>query len=97
MLDNQRIVYYTNVIPQNVEYIWPIKFIAKERLEMKKIIGVQAELNVTTDDDIVRGIGKGIQNGSVIISDIIKELTPAITDAIKNQLEKRKKKTEGQE
>lgn len=61
---------------------------------MKKVFGLQAEINITADDDVVRGIGKGIQNGSVIISDIVKELKPAITDSIKNHLEKRTKHEE---
>lgn len=55
---------------------------------MKKVFGIQAEINITADDDVVRGIGKGIQNGSVILSDIVKELKPAITDSIKNRLGK---------
>lgn len=53
---------------------------------MKKVFGVQAEINITADDDVVRGIGKGIQNGSVIISDIVKELKPFISDRVKEHL-----------
>lgn len=65
---------------------------------MKKVFGIQAEINITADDDVVRGIGKGIQNGSVILSDIVKELKPAITDSIKNRLDKHNQdiKQEGQ-
>lgn len=59
---------------------------------MKKVFGIQAEINITADDDVVRGIGKGIQNGSVIISDIVKELKPTITESVKNHIEKRAQK-----
>jgi len=56
---------------------------------MKKVFGVQAEVNITADEDVVRGVGKGIQNGSVVIADIVKELKPLITDSIKAHFEKR--------
>lgn len=59
---------------------------------MKKVFGIQAELNFTADEEVVHGIGKGIQNGSVVISDIVKELKPIITESIKKQFEKRLQK-----
>lgn len=64
---------------------------------MKKVFGVQAEINITADDDVVRGIGKGIQNGSVIISDIVKELKPFISDRIKDHLRGRLEKQSGKD
>lgn len=59
---------------------------------MKKVFGVQAEINITADDDVVRGIGKGIQNGSVIVSDIVKELKPFISDRFTEHLRGRLEK-----
>lgn len=53
---------------------------------MKKIFGVQAEFNITADEEIVHGIGKGIQNGSVAIMDIFNEVKPAVSDCIKRSL-----------
>lgn len=50
---------------------------------MKKVFGVQAEINITADEDIIKGMGKGIQNGSVVLSDIIKEVKPEIVKSIK--------------
>lgn len=49
---------------------------------MKKIFGLQAEVNITADEDIMKGIGKGISNGSVVISDIIKEVKPELVKSI---------------
>lgn len=51
---------------------------------MKKLFGVQAEFNITADEDIVKGIGKGIANGSVVILDIVKEVKPALIDYLNN-------------
>lgn len=50
---------------------------------MKKIFGIQAELNITADEDIVRGVSKGISKGSNILSEIIKEIKPEIINGIK--------------
>ena len=50
---------------------------------MKKIFGVQAEFNITADDDIVKGVGKGVSSGSVVLVDLVKEMKPAVLDTIK--------------
>lgn len=55
---------------------------------MKKIFGVQAEINLTADEEIVRGLGKGIQNGSVAVMDIINEIKPAVSECLKKALAK---------
>lgn len=55
---------------------------------MKKIFGVQAEINLTADEEIVRGLGKGIQNGSVAVMDIINEIKPAVSECLKRALAK---------
>lgn len=57
---------------------------------MKKIFGIEAEFNITADEDITKGIGSGIKNGSVVIADIIKELTPAIIRSLKDAINKPK-------
>lgn len=58
---------------------------------MKKIFGVQAEFNITADEEIVHGLGKGIQNGSVAIMDIFNEIKPAVSERIKSLLAKQQK------
>lgn len=55
---------------------------------MKKIFGVQAEFNLTADEEIVHGLGKGIQNGSVAVMDIINEIKPAVSECLKRTLAK---------
>lgn len=50
---------------------------------MKKLIGFEAEFNITSDDDICKGLGKGLSNGSILIRDIIKEVKPEIIKAVK--------------
>lgn len=40
---------------------------------MDKIFGLQAEINITADESIIKGLGKGIGNGSVIVRDTKKE------------------------
>lgn len=45
---------------------------------MKKVFGIEAEINITTDDDIAKGVGKGLSNGTVVITDIIKQIKPDI-------------------
>ena len=59
---------------------------------MKKIFGVQAEINLTADEEIIKGIGKGLSNGSIEIVDIFRELKPDIAKAIKYSLLKDEKK-----
>lgn len=51
---------------------------------MKKVFGIQAEINLTADEDVVKGIGKGIANGSVILDDIVKEIKPTLIKYLKN-------------
>lgn len=57
---------------------------------MKKVFGVEAELNITADEELVKGLGKGISKGAVTLNDIIKDARPAILTAIKNFLEDEK-------
>ena len=52
---------------------------------MKKLFGIEAEFNITADEEVVKGIGKGIANGAVDVSDIIKEVKPNIVKAIKEK------------
>ena len=52
---------------------------------MKKLFGIEAEFNITADEEVVKGIGKGIANGAVDVSDIIKEVKPEIVKAIKEK------------
>ena len=49
---------------------------------MKKVLGIEAEINITTDDDIAKGVGKGISNGTVMITDIIKQIKPDIIKSL---------------
>ena len=49
---------------------------------MKKVFGIEAEINITTDDDIAKEIGKGLSNGTVIITDIIKQIKPNIVKGL---------------
>lgn len=55
---------------------------------MKKIFGVQAEFNLTADEEIVHGLGKGIQNGSIAVMDIVNEIKPVVSECIKKALVK---------
>jgi len=52
---------------------------------MKKLFGVQAEFNITADEDVTKGIGSGIKKGSIVVSDIIREFKPLITETIKDE------------
>lgn len=49
---------------------------------MKKVFGIEAEINITTDDDVAKGIGKGLSNGTVVITDIIKQVKPDIVKGL---------------
>jgi hypothetical protein len=53
---------------------------------MEKLIGVQAEINITIHSDILKGLGKGIEKGSVHIEDVFKELKGPIIEVLKKQL-----------
>ncbi len=59
---------------------------------MKKILGVQAEFNITADEDITKGMGKGLQNGTAVLADVIKELKPVAIKWLNGQLDKDGKK-----
>lgn len=61
---------------------------------MKKVFGIEAEVNITADEDICKGIGKGVSNGSILLADIIKEVKPEIIKGIKKLFEDNKKPQE---
>ncbi len=61
---------------------------------MKKVFGLQAEINITADDDIVHGIGKGLKSGSVTVAEIVNEVKPSIINVIKNYLSEKAQKKE---
>lgn len=52
---------------------------------MEKLLGVEAEINLTVNDDIIRKISKG----SPFLNDILKELKPDIIKALKKCLIKK--------
>ena len=55
---------------------------------MKKIFGMEAEFNITADEEIIHGLGKGIQNGSVAVMDIVNEIKPKLSECLKKILMK---------
>ena len=55
---------------------------------MKKIFGMEAEFNITADEEIIHGLGKGIQNGSVAVMDIVNEFKPTVSECLKKILMK---------
>lgn len=57
---------------------------------MKKLFGIEAEINVTADEDIIKGIGKGVSNGSIILQDILNEVKDPLIKCIVNKLNKNK-------
>lgn len=59
---------------------------------MKKVFGVQAEVNITADEEVVKGIGKGISKGAIAIDDIIKSVKPEIEKALKDWIKEDKNK-----
>ena len=59
---------------------------------MKKVFGIEAEVNITADEDICKGIGKGVSNGTIFLVDIIKEVKPEIIKGIKKLFEEDNKK-----
>lgn len=59
---------------------------------MKKLFGVQAEVNITADEEVVKSIGKGISKGAIAIDDIIKSVKPEIEKALKNWIKEDKNK-----
>ena len=64
---------------------------------MKKVFGLQAEINIIADDDVARGVGKGLRNGSEVLTDIIKEIKPILSDSIKKHFDKSIQKHENEE
>lgn len=58
---------------------------------MKKLFGIQAEINVTADEDIIKGIGKGVSNGSIILQDILNEIKAPLIKSVANKLSQEKK------
>lgn len=58
---------------------------------MKKLFGIEAEINVTADEDIIKGIGKGVSNGSIILQDILNEVKAPLINCIVNKLNNEKK------
>lgn len=59
---------------------------------MKKIFGIEAEVNITTDEEIVKGIGKGLTKGQITFDEILKEIKPELVKAIKSALQNKEKK-----
>ena len=55
---------------------------------MKKIFGMEAEFNITADEEIIHGLGKGIQNGSVAVMDKVNEIKPTVSECLKKILMK---------
>ena len=55
---------------------------------MKKSFGMEAEFNITADEEIIHGLGKGIQNGSVAVMDIVNEIKPTVSECLKKILMK---------
>ena len=55
---------------------------------MSKLIGIQAEVNLTLNDDLMKSVGKGIEKGAIHIEDIFKELKAPIIETIKKELKK---------
>lgn len=58
---------------------------------MKKVFGVQAEFNITADEDIVKGMGKDIASCNGTLRELFKELKPEIIKIIKKSLTEEKK------
>lgn len=56
---------------------------------MKKLFGVQAEVNITCDDDFVKSISKGITKGVVALEDVVKELKPDFLDALRKLIKEK--------
>lgn len=61
---------------------------------MKKLFGIEAEINVTADEDIIKGIGKGVSNGSIILQDIFNEVKAPLINCIVNKINQNKKEQE---
>lgn len=49
---------------------------------------MEAEFNITADEEIIHGLGKGIQNGSVAVMDIVNEIKPTVSECLKKILMK---------
>ena len=53
---------------------------------MKKVFGIEAEVNITTDEEVIKGIGKGLAKGTVTLENLFKEIKPEIVKALKEVL-----------
>lgn len=51
-------------------------------MNMKKLIGLQAEVNITTDDDVAKAVGQALKGGALTVADIINAIKPDIARAI---------------
>lgn len=61
---------------------------------MKKIFGIEAEVNITTDEEVVKGIGKGLAKGQITFDEILKEIKPELVKAVKSVLQDKEEKKE---
>lgn len=59
---------------------------------MKKIFGIEAEINITTDDDVAKGIGKGLSKGAISLKEIFDELKPEIIKSLKDFFKEKENK-----
>lgn len=55
---------------------------------MVKLIGVEAEFNITVDEELAKGIGQGVKSGAISINEIVKDAKPTIVEAVKKALDK---------
>lgn len=58
---------------------------------MKKIFGIEAEINITTDEGVAKCFGKGLAKGSLTLNNFIKEIKPELVKKIKDYLLEDKK------
>ena len=57
---------------------------------MKKTFGIEAEFNFTADEDIVKGLGKGLSKGAITLDNLIKEVKPEIVKKLKEIFSEKK-------
>ena len=68
--------------------------VQKENNLMKKLFGVEMEFNFTADEDVMKGLGKGISKGAISLADIINAVKPEIVKKLKEKILKEDKKGE---
>ena len=51
-----------------------------------KLFGIEAEINITADEELSKAIGEGIKKGTISVAEIAKELKPQIVEAIKKAI-----------